>query len=279
MIELSTGAHFEVPDEQYHRDPVPGGSLSASGAKRLLPPSTPAHFAHWRAAGEEYKAEFDLGHAAHRLVLGTGLVIHRVEARDWRTNAAKAEAAKAREVGEVPLLADDHDRVVAMAAALRADPVASKLFRDGGRAEVTIVWRDPATGVMRRGRIDWWIRRYVVDYKTTVSAETAAMERSIANYGYHQQLAGYCDGVKILGLVPDPVPLLVAQEKTPPYLVNVLQLDEVSMRIGRQRNARALEVYRDCTAAGVWPGYSDRVSFASVPRWHIRQHEEEMSSW
>lgn len=277
--QLDPGAYEDVPEALYHRDPVAGGSLSASGARRLLPPSTPAHFQHWRTAGEQTSAEFDLGHAAHRLVLGTGLVIRRVEYDSWRTNAAKAEAAAARKAGEVPLLADDHDKVLAMAAALRADPVASKLFVAGGRAEVTIVWIDPTTRVVRRGRIDWLIGRYVVDYKTTREASDDAIERAIANYGYHAQLAGYCDGVKLLGLAGDPVPILVAQEKEPPYLVNVKQLDELSMRIGRERNARALEIYRDCTAAGIWPGYSDRVTFASVPRWHIKAHEEESRTW
>ena len=39
---------YDLPAAAYHRDPVEGGSLSASGAKKLMPPSCPALFKAWR---------------------------------------------------------------------------------------------------------------------------------------------------------------------------------------------------------------------------------------
>ena len=37
---------YDIPEDQYHRDPVPGGSLSASGAKKLLADGGPARYRH-----------------------------------------------------------------------------------------------------------------------------------------------------------------------------------------------------------------------------------------
>ena len=41
------GVYDGMDEDAYHADPVPGGSLSASGAKLLLPPSCPALY-HYR---------------------------------------------------------------------------------------------------------------------------------------------------------------------------------------------------------------------------------------
>ncbi|MBO0827768.1 MAG: hypothetical protein J2P24_08300 [Streptosporangiales bacterium] len=38
---------YNLPAAVYHADPVPGGSLSQSGAKKLLPPSCPALYRYW----------------------------------------------------------------------------------------------------------------------------------------------------------------------------------------------------------------------------------------
>ena len=51
---------YEMDEATYHQDPVPGGSLSASGAKLLLPPSCPALYA-WRRDHPKVSAEFDFG--------------------------------------------------------------------------------------------------------------------------------------------------------------------------------------------------------------------------
>jgi hypothetical protein len=63
------------------------------------------------------------------------------------------------------------------------------------------------------------------------------------------------------------------QEKTPPYLVAVYELDALAMEAGRARNRRAAEMFRDCTEAGVWPGYSSEVELISLPPWATRIEE------
>ncbi|WP_416906210.1 PD-(D/E)XK nuclease-like domain-containing protein [Micromonospora echinospora] len=217
------GVYAGITDTAYHLDPVPGGSLSSSGARRLLPPSCPALFRHWRDNPQPPKREFDLGHAAHTLVLGAGPQIVEIEHDSWRTNAAKDAAAEARDAGKVPLLTKDFEVVQAMAAALRDHPTAAALLRpEGGRPELSAFWIDPETRIWCRLRTDWLDvsrpgRLIVPDYKTCASAAPDDLQRAIWDHGYHQQADWYLGGLRALGLAAeDSQFVFIFQEKRPP---------------------------------------------------------------
>lgn len=271
---------YTMSDVDYHRDPVPEGSLSSTGARHILPPSCPALFKHEHDNGRPDTKAFDMGHAAHKLVLGEGPQIVRIEADSWRTNAAKDRAEEVRAEGGVPLLPKDFDTVVAMADALFAHPFAGKLFTPGnGQPEASIFWQDDPTGIWRRTRPDWLPnpgdgRMVVADYKSCDCAERDEFVKSATKYGYHQQHAWVLDGIKAMGLADDAVFLLVAQEKKPPYLVNVIQLDVLAVRIGHYLNRQAIETYAECQRTGEWPGYSKDVELASLPGWYTNRYED-----
>jgi hypothetical protein len=279
LTAITTPGVYDIPADAYHADPVPGGSLSSSGARLLLPPSCPALFKHWRDHGQPPKAAFDFGHAAHQLVLGEGPETVVVDAPDWRTNAAKAQRDEAYATGKVPLLRHDYDHVVAMADALFEHPLAAALLDPAmGDAEQSMFWTDPPTGVWLRARLDWYRHRapgrlLIPDYKTTDSAATEHVQRDMHKYGYYIQAAFYRAGANLLGAGDDAEFLLIAQEKTPPYLVNVVAPDENAVRIGERRMRQAIETYAECTATGRWPGYSDDVEYVSLPAWVERQYE------
>lgn len=265
---------YEMSDQEYHADPVPGGSLSSSGARLLLPPSCPARFHYQREHGQPPAEHFDIGHAAHRLVLGVGPELVEVQASDWRTKAAREQAAAARARNAVPLLSDELERVKQMADALALHPIARALFDpDRGRPEQTLIWRDGPSRVMRRARFDWLPdagpgRMIIPDYKTCRSADPDALARSVHQFGYHQQADWYRAGAIALGLAGDDTAFVfVCQEKDPPYLVTVVELDAMALRIGAIRNRRALEVYARCTSTGQWPGYVEGIELLSLPPW------------
>lgn len=272
---------YDLPDDLYHSDPVVGGSLSVSGAKKLLPPSCPARFAYEREHGQPHKADFDFGHAIHKLVLGTGPEIWVVDADDWRTADARKQRSEAYDAGQVPLLRADHDAVQEMAEALQRHPFAAALFDpENGVPEQSMFWRDKPTGVMLRGRVDWLTsgasgRLIIPDYKSCRSANNDALQRAMYDYGYYMQAPWYLDGVLELTDADDAAFVFVCQEKTPPYLVNVVELDTTAMRIGRERNRQAIEIYAACTAEGAWPGYSNQVELLSLPRWAETAHLQE----
>ncbi|MYZ37506.1 hypothetical protein GT002_20975 [Streptomyces sp. SID4917] len=268
-----------MTNEEYHAD---RGSLSSSGARLLLPPSCPALFRHAQDTPQEPKKTFELGTAAHKLVLGEGPDLVRIDATEWRSAAVKADVADVRAAGGVPLKPAEYEQVHAMADALRHHPVAAALFDPArGRPEQSLFWRDRPTGVMRRARFDWLPqprtgRLIIPDYKTCRSAEPAALARAVEEYGYHQQADWYRSGAKALGLADDTAAFVfVCQEKTAPYLVSVIELDANAMRIGAARNRRALQIYADCVETGHWPGYSDDIAYLSLPFWAEARDTEE----
>jgi hypothetical protein len=272
---------YEMSEAAYHADPVPAGSLSSTGARKLLPPSCPALFRY----GQDHpvhKDVFDYGSAAHQMVLGVGRPLAVLDAEDWRTKAAQEWRKGVRAEGALPLLAAEHDQIQAMAAALRQHPMASALLcRDDVEPEQSLFWEDAEFGIWRRARLDAMRRPgpcntlsriAVTDYKSTRSASPASFPRSVADFGYHQQQAFYADGVAAL-LGEDPEFYFVAQDKEPPYLVTVFELSDEDVQAGREINRRAMEIYRDCREAGVWPGYApedDIVRDLRLPAWASR---------
>lgn len=276
VLEITEpGIYDGIPEDVYHADPVRGGSLSVSGAKKLLAPSCPAKFKWERDHPSPSTKAMELGTAAHKLVLGTGAELVVVDAKDWRTDKAKNEAKGARLAGKVPLLTKDHEIVLAMAAAIREHPLASAIFDParGGHAEQSFFWFDEQWGVWRRGRLDWLpAQPYLVDYKTCVSAELSAVVKAIINFRYFQQDAWYSDG--IAAITGQMLPFLfVMQEKEPPYLVTVVQLKDQAIDAGRILNNRALEKFRDCTESGVWPGYSEGIEMVELPAWAMPRED------
>ena len=57
-------------------------------------------------------------------------------------------------------------------------------------------------------------------------------------------------------------------EKTPPYLIEVYELDERAISWGEHIIRRALRLFRAYRDIGRWPGYNDHVPVElSLPAW------------
>lgn len=281
--QITTPGVHNISFDDYLRDPVPGGSLSNSEAKHLMPPrGIPARFRWEKDHKRPPKNTFDIGTAAHRMVLGVGPELYVIDADNYRTADAQAMRDDARADGMVPLLAHEYEQILAMATALREHPSASVLFEPGsGLPEQTLVWRDKATGVMRRARLDWLPvvgdgRLIIPDFKTCASVDKHAISTAMNTFGYHTQAATYLDGVRALDIHPAPAFLNVYQEKTPPYLVRIFEPDALALLVARDLNKAALELYAACDAAGQWPGYPDP-ELVSLPAWVENEYLRETS--
>ncbi|WP_406730941.1 PD-(D/E)XK nuclease-like domain-containing protein [Streptomyces sp. NBC_01794] len=266
------GMHDDLTNEAYHADKT---SLSSSGARKILPPSCPAKFRHEQDNPPAPTKTFDYGNAAHKTVLGNGPKLILVDHPAWTTKEAKAEVADARAQGGIPLKQHEIDMVDAMADAIRKHPLAAALLDPAyGAPEQSGFWIDGPSGIRRRVRFDWLPsiqggRLIIPDYKTTTDASNQAMQKDIAKYGYNQQADWYEEGARALGLGgTDAELLLIAQEKKPPYLVNVIGIEFGSRVIGGAKNRAAIEKFAECQATGYWPGYSDdEPNYLSLPGW------------
>jgi hypothetical protein len=263
-----------VPDAEYHADTT---ALSVSGAKMLLPPSTPALFKWQRENGRPGKRTFDVGHLIHKLVLGAGSDIVVIDAADFRSKAAQTQRDEAREAGLIPALAGDVEQAQLIARSVHAH---TDLFTNG-KPEQSLYWTDKESGVHLKARLDWLPdskpgRMIVPDLKSAMSADPETWVRNAATYGYHLQAAHYMEGVIANGLAEEVDFVFVLVEKTAPYLVSVVELDSAALRIGRERMSTAIQIYKHCTETGVWPGYPAEPQLVSLPVWYSRLYEEEM---
>jgi hypothetical protein len=261
------GVYDDIPIEEYHADRT---SLSVSGAKLLLPPSCPAKFRHAQDNPPPPKHTFDIGHAAHAIVLGDGPELELVDYDRWDSKEAKAKVRDAREAGAVPLKRADYEAVHGMADAIRRHPIAGPMF-DSGTPERSVYWRHAETGVLCRARPDWLTltntgRTAIVDLKTAVAGDLDSLQKALWNYGYYLQASWYRAGVRA-ALGVDPVFVFVFVEKTAPYVVTLVQPDTEAQKIGAAQRATALNIYRRCVDEGRWPAYADDIEILPLPAW------------
>jgi hypothetical protein len=264
-VELLPPGVFPLTDDEYFAGPIARASLSSTGARELL--KCPARFRYNQQHPRSPKRAFDVGHAAHKLVLGEGPELVRIDADEWRTKAVKEEVAAVRERFAVPLKPADWDAVHGMAEALQAHRLAPKLFVRGV-AEHSLVWRDETSGVLCRAKTDWLRADGIVDYKSCDAADLTSLGKAIWNYGYYLQAAFYLRGLRANQHHGVPFFAFVAQEKEPPYLVQVFQLTDEYLAYGDRRSAEALALYAECEATGDWPGYpTDEIPLIEPPAW------------
>ena len=271
-------------------------ALSSTGAKKLTPPSTPAHYRAMRDGDYKPTREMEFGTAAHTVVLGTGQALHVVEASGWNVKAGKEGKQLAYDLGRLPILESEYEKIQAMADAIRQHPVASLLFQRQryeagqlipatGTPELSLFWRDDLSGIDKRCRLDWFPHYrsasgvlIVPDYKTCVSASPDAVSRAFRDYGYPQQAQWNTEGIEALGL-NDGAPVLfvfVFQEKTAPYLINTVAVGSQSLQVAERKNYLAARLFRECSESGEWPGYGNRIDYVDLPYWDLKRELEEM---
>lgn len=191
---------------------------------------------------------------------------------DRRTKDGKALYAEFSDTlnGRREIGADDMAKIVEMRSALMENQFAVQLL--SGEHEKPIFWTDGPTGEVCKGRLDAVIEAPIFaisDYKSCENAETEVFLRAAIKNGYDVQAAHYLNGMRALHGI-NYVYLCIAQEKTPPYAVNVIQLDEPLIERGGIILRRMLDTYHQCRETGNWYGYEGpdaHINVAMLPAW------------
>lgn len=265
------GVYDGIPDAIYHADPVPSGSLSSTGARKIL--DNPARFK-WDLTHRRESRAFDVGHAVHAKILGVGLTVvtypdeHLTPSGNPSTKAATvAWETEQRADGFSPISRADMARVEAMAEAVLAHAEARRILELPGAAEVSAFAVDPETGIWTRARFDRLSESEAADLKTTAgSASVAGFGRDAAKHGYPVQDAHYVDTLAWTGRERLPMRFIVV-EKAAPHLVAVHEFDDVTRIAARDLAAQARRTYAECTATDTWPGHPDGVLTTQMPAW------------
>ncbi|MCK5316275.1 MAG: PD-(D/E)XK nuclease-like domain-containing protein [Anaerolineales bacterium] len=278
------GVHESIPATEYHSWPY----FSNSGAKEVL--RSGAHYqAYLKKDWNDDTPAQIIGRAIHMAILEPDdfwkvfteepKLDYEKYANPRGTKAYKEEVGFIREKGLRVLTSDDLEHVNEMKVAVLAHPKLNKVITATGRAELSVVWDDPETGVRCKSRIDWHTPTYaggaVLDLKSTDDASPGAFERAIFRWGYHRQGAFYLRGAREVGLLTARF-AIAAVEKPKPHGVILYRLRDEAIRLGEVQLDFALARYKQCHDSGVWPCYTEDVVEIGVPKWADNQVERDL---
>lgn len=266
-----------MPMADYLADPCPAPSLTAGLADTILRQS-PLH-AKWQHPKlspkfrQEEDGRFDIGTAAHSLILEGEDKVCVIEFDDWRKKVAQEQRDQARANGLVPLLAKHYMAVREMVGTARdfmkncehgrllasAQPELTCLAQDG-------FWMRARPDLMSADRAVLW------NYKTCDNASPDLFCRQLPRMGYDLSAVFYERVMGLLGFRAEE--FFLAQEITPPYACSLIGLDSASREIANGKLDLALEIWKKCMETGRWNAYSNRVHYASPSNWEMDQAEE-----
>lgn len=278
------GLYRGVSMAAYHQQLTDTPSISSSG-KRTIWSKSPRHYFDDsylnpdRPEDEEERPHFNVGRAAHHLlILGRKgfddeFVVRPDEFTSYRTNAAKAWKVDCLAAGLTIITPTELDDIVGMAKSLGQEPLVRAGILDG-LIERTIVYRDPETGAWVKSRPDSIPDDSdFSDLKTTTDVRDDALERTIREFGYHQQAATVRSAAQHACNIEMRDFTLVFVEKKRPYCVRIVPIDPEDIDRGASQNRVALHRFAQALESGYWPGpgASDEAKYMGLsPYWRGR---------
>lgn len=267
---IAEPGEYKVSKEEYEADQFCAEPTLRSSTAWLLASKTPAHAFHVTprlnpSYVREEKRHFDIGTVAHTLLLGKGNEIDVIDADDYRGKEARSLKELAYAGKRTPILRHELKEIEVMVAAIRRQLDA---FADYGSLEQTpflhnetercIIWRED-NGVMCRASLDGLSLDgdCLSEFKTEAeSADPATWQWKARRYGYVFKLAFYCRGLSKLGISHSPTVRFFVAEKTAPYLLSMVRVDDELLAREYERVLAAIKLWGRCLNQNRWPGYS-----------------------
>lgn len=248
--------------------------ISKSSLSKIA--KSPMHFKYYIENPQEDTPALLFGRALHKYILEKDDFFSEFAicpACDRRTKEGKETYKKFEEesVGKDVISAEDFEDIKKMYEVAYSNPYVQKLLE--GEHELSFFWVDEQTGEPCKCRPDALAeiggQHIIVDYKTTENAETEAFKQSAIKYSYDLQAGMYSEGMKKC-TGNDYLFIFIAQEKKPPYAINIVQADEFFLKEGTLLFHDLLEILHECKVKDEWPGYmgfENEVSNLSLPKW------------
>ncbi len=286
---MTTKIDPDMPNAEYHSHPAVG----SSGLKLIQ--QSPAHyFAAYLDPNREPRESTPaqkIGTAWHASIFEPAMFgqkyIQIPDGLDKRTKEGKALWAEIEASGREALTGEGWQQIERMTAAAHAHPVSKVLFNgQPGRAEVSMFWTDPDTGVACKIRPDYAIEPcamfpygLICDGKTTEDASPAEFAKSAWNWEMHIQAAFYSDGFQTIYQTKEPPPFIwLAQEKSAPYCTAYYSAAADLVAYGRKLYRPLLQRLAECQRTSRWPGYSTEVAPLELPAWAAKSVSEAIAA-
>lgn len=270
-----------ISDDEYHADPCAFPSLSSSIANVLDQESALHAWArHPRLGGIKRRPtkSMDHGSLSHALLLGSGKEVEIIDAKDYRTNAAKERRDEAEKTGRIPVLVADYAEAKRTAMKLRERFNELGIVLDG-ESELTALWTETARNghaVQCRGMLDHVKLPVIYDLKSIRSAKPDVCRKHIESYGYAVQRAAYVSAVErikpeLAGRVDF---IFVFYELEPPHAVTPMRLSGAFRELGTRAWKRSVNRWEWCLRNSAWPAYADGIISVEPSTWALTKDTE-----
>lgn len=262
----------EISEKDYHENAFSKKPAYSNSIGKLLITKSPLHaFLKHPLLNPDYeeeeKSKFDIGKAAHAMLLTGEDNTTVLEFKNWQTKASKEARDEAYAEGKTPLLVEQHNRVKEMVfkaqMQIETCPDLGGLKLSDGKGEQTILMESGDTLI--KTRLDWLSndRKVILDYKTTEALDPEAWMRQIPYLGYDMQSAIYSKCVEELSGVK-PTFVFCIQETSAPHQMYFVSLPPQYIEYGQSRVNRALTIWAECMASGEWRGYDQRIMYPEI---------------
>lgn len=271
---IAPGIHPNISFEQYLSGAdLPSPAVSGSDLVNLDSECPAYAHAFWRGNLARDRSEdtdaTSFGTAAHAYILeGEEAFFSRYVVKPEGLNLSTKEgrAWKAENEGAEFIGFEAFKRICRMRAGLFKHPDARRILKAGGTPELTMVARDPATGLWLLARPDLFIERagMLVNLKTARNLAASDFERQVWALRYYLSDAFVRYVAKLCGVAkPSHAFLVVGNEA--PHLGYVAALKADAAEWGDRQVRLLLNQFAACVESGVWPSYSDGVLEIGLP--------------
>lgn len=261
------GIYPDIPAEAYHLREL--GVVSKSALD--IVDRAPAKYLDWVKGRDRVETgALRLGKAIHMAILEPELFARTyviepdfgptrktddVSSEKAKENKLRKQAWHAEHKGTTILDSAEGRHTLGMVRSVAADEDARALL-EAGLSELTSIWDDEGTGLRCKARLDHYRPdlETIVDVKSTTDARSESWKWQAGDLAYYRQDPFYRDAMGIHGVCVRAF-VFILVEKTPPYLVNVVQLDAEDVAIGREENRDLIQLLADCLVTNTWPGY------------------------
>lgn len=247
---------FRMSEDDYRSFPA----INQSSLKMLLT-KTPAHFKESWGKKSEDTPTLKFGRDVHMLY-GEPELFYKTYVREpifegsKRTKAYKEKMDEFERVnaGKEIMKADHWDKAHAIVKRLNSESHTA-LITNSEESELCAFWYCPKREMQFKCRFDLLNSKFLIDLKTTVSAERRDFAYSVKKYHYDYQAAFYLWGLSRI----DPTSIhrfrFIAVEKEPPYETAIFEASQETIKRGWKKVEQTLDIFEECRNNDRWPGY------------------------
>lgn len=250
----------------------------------LLLAKSPGHYWHRKNNPISPTPAMRLGTLIHSRILEpesffeNHLIVPSFISKDRRTKERKAWEEE--NILNGLQLVESAEAVILEAVALELErkQTTAELLALDGSSEVSLLWEEQ--GIVCKGRVDRLSGDkdggFLIDVKTTQDASPEAFARTIAQRGYHIQMAHYFSGVtKTWGRIEHC--LFIAIETEPPYGVAVFRLPDHILKLGLEHHSKLIKKYRIELEKNTWESYPDLIQPLNFSEYHFSSFEKSLA--